>query len=565
MSVPSSRRFKTGDTIGGRYRLETPLGAGGFGAVYRARQVSSGGGGVWGATDGLFVALKLLHPDVLSSDDGRERFRREALLAQRLLHPNVVRLHDFGEAEGVPFIAFEILHGKSLDVVLREERVLAHPRVLRITLQVLKALMAAHAAGIVHRDIKPANVFLCDFQGEPDFVKVLDFGIAKAVGATSLAEMTRTGQIVGTPAYMSPEMLRENAASPAADVYALGLTMIRMISGELAYKGTPAEVIHGQLSHGPVPLPALAVQSPLAPVIRRAVEKNPSLRYANAAEMLGDVQRTSSAGASFAAASMSFALPSSDAAPTAQPFAAPSGPSSPAIASTPTRPATPAPLAPPPQTSVIVAPTPSPSHPQLPSHPSHPSMPSMPSASAATKRASSPARLVLLGVGLTLVAAVIGVGVAAYALNAKDAPPKTSPTTAAKHAAADDAIKDDPDLDPPPPKKNPLNKEPTADARVVRKRLEEDGWQITGTPYSDPTSVVDQAELEAVKKKDDLGVVVTVLGTVEEANQWFSGMNDNPTTHNVYRLGRRTIISVQCDTLSQSQLVDLAKRLSAPP
>jgi serine/threonine-protein kinase len=585
MSASSERRFKTGDLIGGRYRLETALGAGGFGAVYRATQVSSGGG-AWGATGSLVVALKLLHPDVLAEEDGRERFRREALLAQRLVHPNVVRLHDFGETEGVPFIAFEILHGKSLDVVLRQERALAHPRVLRITLQVLKALMAAHAAGIVHRDIKPANVFLCDFQGEPDFVKVLDFGIAKSFGVTSMAEMTRTGQIVGTPAYMSPEMLRENAASPAADIYALGLTMIRMISGELAYKGTPAEVIHGQLSPEPVPLPALAAQSPLAPVIRRAVEKNPSLRYADAAQMIADVQRVTSAGASFAAESMSFALPSNEAPPTAQPFVSPSGPSAsslPAVASTPTRPATPGPSAPP-QTSLMVRPSGSAPQQQPPTQPQFPTPPQLgvlPSQETLpTRPQSSPLRLVLLGVTLTLVAGGVGIAVASVLLDRSDARTiakvdvsasvtAPTPTTPPKQLSPDDVqdmmLQSQLAWNPPPDAKNPQDDLPTADARVVRQRLEAEGWQVNWSSETTKNGFIVTTSLTAALGETNLGATILVYPTVEQTNHDASLYPSSAELHTTNVIARRTILLMNCNACTQQGALALGRRLVAPP
>ncbi len=164
--------FQPGDIVAGRYRVEALLGKGGFGVVYRAVQLNIG----------RAVALKMLLAEALAHAGGIARFRREAELAQRLEHPNTVRLYDFGETEGgLPFAAWELLRGHPLDEVLRAEPTLAAPRVARIGAQALKALMEAHGLGIVHRDVKPSNLFLCEFSGERDFVKVLDFGIAKCL------------------------------------------------------------------------------------------------------------------------------------------------------------------------------------------------------------------------------------------------------------------------------------------------------------------------------------------------------------------------------------------------
>src|SRR4051812_4287745 len=155
----STATMAPGDVIAGRYRIDAVVGQGGFGLVFRATQVPIG----------RTVALKMLLAGALAHAEGRARFRREAELAQRLEHPNTVRLYDFGETEdGFPFIAWEFLKGKPLDAVLGAEGRLPLPRVARIAAQTLKALMEAHGLGIVHRDIKPSNVFLCEFSGERD-------------------------------------------------------------------------------------------------------------------------------------------------------------------------------------------------------------------------------------------------------------------------------------------------------------------------------------------------------------------------------------------------------------
>jgi hypothetical protein len=279
---PMSAPLRPGDMVAGRYRIETQIGQGGFGAVFRATQVNIA----------REVALKMLLPELLAADEGLQRFRREAQLAQRLEHPNTVRLLDFGQAEnGAPFIAFELLRGESMDRALHQQGRFSPGRVARITMQVLKSLMEAHALGIVHRDIKPPNIMLCEFQGESDYVKVLDFGIAKTTTPTATsAGLTQAGHVVGTPQYMAPEHLLGQAPSPAADLYALGLVMAEALAGQMIYQGVPTDVCLMQISPDPVPLPAMVLQSPLGPVIHRATQKAVERRYATAGEMLQHIE-----------------------------------------------------------------------------------------------------------------------------------------------------------------------------------------------------------------------------------------------------------------------------------
>jgi hypothetical protein len=289
--------LQPGDVVAGRYRIVALLGQGGFGVVYRAVQLDGG----------REVALKMLLAAALEQDDGLARFQREAQLAQRLQHPNTVRLYDFGQVEGgLPFIAWEMLRGRPLDEVLRTERGLPHARVARIAAYVLKGLTAAHGIGIVHRDVKPSNLFLCDLTGEPDFVKVLDFGIAKSAWAGPA--LTRAGVILGTPSYMAPEQVARGEVTPATDLYALGLVMAEALAGRPVFTGDSALALcMAQLSEAPVPLPAVVLSSPLAAVITRATRKDAAARYASAAEMLAQIEASgptlaAPAGRSFASA-----------------------------------------------------------------------------------------------------------------------------------------------------------------------------------------------------------------------------------------------------------------------
>jgi serine/threonine protein kinase len=269
--------MRPGDVVAGRYRVEELVGQGGYGIVWKATDLQHD----------RVVALKMLLAPTLAQEEGRARFRREAELAQKLEHPNTVRLLDFGATDaGAPFIAWEYLKGRALDAVLATEGRLAPARVARIAAQTLRALKEAHDKGIVHRDIKPSNIFLCDAPGEPDVVKVLDFGIAKDTFVRGTG-LTPEGSILGTPAYMAPEQVRGRAITAVADLYALGLVMAELCTGLPVYPGlVPLEVVTAQLSNLPVPLPLAVTESPLGPIIARATEKRVEARFAAAADML---------------------------------------------------------------------------------------------------------------------------------------------------------------------------------------------------------------------------------------------------------------------------------------
>jgi serine/threonine-protein kinase len=271
-----------GDVVAGRYRIDAPIGGGGFGAVFRATCLRLS----------RSVALKVLLPELVDDPQGRSRFLREAELAQHLEHPHTVRLLDFGVGDdGAPFIAWELLSGRTLAEALSTGG-LDVAKVGRIAAQVLGALMEAHSRGIVHRDIRPANLFLCEYEGERDFVKVLDFGIAKVVDSGApVPGLTRRGMMVGTPSYMAPEQVAAAPATRLSDVYALGLTMAEALTGETVVQGANAvEIARQQASSDPVPLPPEVLGSRLGAVIRRATQKRIELRFASAAEMLEHVE-----------------------------------------------------------------------------------------------------------------------------------------------------------------------------------------------------------------------------------------------------------------------------------
>ncbi|WP_159942393.1 MULTISPECIES: serine/threonine-protein kinase [unclassified Nocardiopsis] len=271
--------------LGGRYRLLSPLGRGGMGEVWRAR-------------DELLdrrVAVKLLrsgHPD---SAELVARFRREARLTARLAgHPNVVILHDFGHdgADGRPgpvYAVMELVAGRPLTAVLRESGPMPVPRAAGLAAQTASGLGAAHAAGIVHRDVKPGNLMVV---GEGSSggctVKVLDFGIAALTAATRSRRITRTGQVIGTPLYMSPEQVRGDRVGQAGDLYSLGAILYQLLTGRPPFTAADSlGVLHQHLTEAPRPVAELRPQvpGPLSELVGAMLAKRPGDRPASAEEV----------------------------------------------------------------------------------------------------------------------------------------------------------------------------------------------------------------------------------------------------------------------------------------
>ncbi len=289
--MSEGRGLGAGELFAERYRIERMIGEGGFGAVYRARQLDLD----------RVVALKLLHRDQGEDRAREERFIREAHLIRDLEHPHIVRLHDYGKApDGRLFIALQYLEGEALDDRLDRSGALSVQQCAHIAAQVLRALMEAHRHGIIHRDIKPSNIFLCQYSGSPDFVKLLDFGLAKPVFAKAEGpeKITVQGQLVGTPIYMAPEQILGEGLGPGTDLYALGLVMSEMLTGQTVYRGDSLMHIYAQqLSSQAVPLPEAVRGSALGPIIVQATDKQASARFESAAAMLQALEAASAQGA----------------------------------------------------------------------------------------------------------------------------------------------------------------------------------------------------------------------------------------------------------------------------
>jgi serine/threonine protein kinase len=284
-----------GQVVARKFRIEELIGEGGMGRVYRARIV---------ALDKPIV-VKVLRRALMCDRRTVARFCREAQAASRLSHPNSINVLDFGETEsGEYYIAMELVQGKDLHQVLSTEWPLSEARVIRITSQVLSALSEAHAAGIIHRDLKPENIMVQQLLDEPDFVKVLDFGIAKIVDASPQdGPLTRAGFVCGTPEYMSPEQARGGNLDARSDLYAVGVLLYQLTTGVLPFVAdSGAEVAAKQLAELPVSpsrkRPGVQLSKGLERIILRALSKDPAARPQTAAEFKAELLALAEGGAS---------------------------------------------------------------------------------------------------------------------------------------------------------------------------------------------------------------------------------------------------------------------------
>ncbi|MGV3564269.1 MAG: serine/threonine-protein kinase [Nocardioides sp.] len=275
-----------------RYLLESRIATGGMGEVWRARDT----------TLDRIVAVKVLKREYADDPSFRSRFETEARHAASLHHPGIAAVYDFGEAQSVdgsgvprPYLVMELVEGQPLSALLRPGSPMDPGAAAALMAQAADAIAAAHAAGIVHRDVKPANLLVT-----PDRqVKVTDFGIARAADSVSL---TQTGQVMGTPQYLSPEQARGSTATEASDVYSLGVVAYECLAGRRPFDaGSPVATALAHLNQEPPALPD-SVPAPLAAVVMRALAKDPAERYAGAGALAAALRDPAGSGASGGAA-----------------------------------------------------------------------------------------------------------------------------------------------------------------------------------------------------------------------------------------------------------------------
>jgi predicted Ser/Thr protein kinase len=268
-----------GVVLSDRYRILRKIGEGGMGCVYQAEH----------ALIEKKVALKVLFQDLTRRPDLVARFLQEAKSASRIGHENVIDISDFGQSpDGLVYIAMEYLDGQDLGKLLKTQKVLDWQRARPILMQITKALRAAHERGIIHRDMKPENVYLVQRDGRPDFVKVLDFGIAKVVNPdeTDGPRLTQTGMIFGTPEYMSPEQAQGSPPDHRVDVYAVGCIMYHLLTGAVPFMADNfMGILTKHLLEAPVPLrrrrPELDIPADVEAICLRALEKDRDKRFAD--------------------------------------------------------------------------------------------------------------------------------------------------------------------------------------------------------------------------------------------------------------------------------------------
>jgi Protein kinase domain len=275
-----------GQVIADRYHVVKKLGEGGMGQVYLAEHVKMG----------RRSAIKVMSPSMIHDPDAVARFNREAANASRITHPNVCAVYDFGETpDGLIYLAMEFVEGLPLTALIEQEGALPVARATSIFKQTADALQAAHDLGIVHRDLKPDNIMVAQGRDGSDVVKVVDFGIAKAVGGDEAGQkVTKTGLVVGTPEFMSPEQLSGDKVDGRSDLYSLALVYFRMLTGQLPFQADSVqEVMIKRLTDEPQKLadlrPDLTFPDGLQAVLDQALARLPAERYQTVAKFAEDV------------------------------------------------------------------------------------------------------------------------------------------------------------------------------------------------------------------------------------------------------------------------------------
>jgi serine/threonine protein kinase len=267
-----------GRVLAERYHMLKRLGEGGMGKVYLAEHVKMN----------RQCAVKVMNSALLNDSDSAQRFAREASNAARIIHPNVAAVFDYGETDGVVYLVMEYVEGEPLTRLLERETALPPARAVDIAHQVAEALVAAHELGIVHRDLKPDNIIIAAGRNGRDIAKVVDFGIAKAIEESPTESLTRTGLVIGTPEYMSPEQLLGDPVDARSDIYSLGCILYQMLTGRRTFdEPTREQMIKRRLTEkAPHPRELVPeIPKTLDLIVARMLNRTPHDRYATAAEV----------------------------------------------------------------------------------------------------------------------------------------------------------------------------------------------------------------------------------------------------------------------------------------
>jgi len=292
---PSAIRL--GGDFGPRYRIDALLGQGGMGRVYKAYDKELD----------RSVAIKVIRRGSMGEEDALGRFKQELVLASRISHKNILRIHDLGEVNGMKFISMAYVEGQDLHQIIRDNPRLPLDRVLRFATQLAGALAAAHSEDVVHRDLKPQNILV----DKNDQVYIADFGLAKSF-AEGAVGMTQTGAFLGTPRYMSPEQVQGKPTDGRSDLYAYGLILYELVTGDVPFKGdSTMQVMYQRLQEKPKNPNLLNPEVPpfLVRIIMRCLETDPAKRYQNGYEILADLSAAQSSGFSRRGSSVQIPIP----------------------------------------------------------------------------------------------------------------------------------------------------------------------------------------------------------------------------------------------------------------
>lgn len=277
-----------GTTIAGRYQILSFIGRGGMSVVYKARHKYME----------RIAAIKMLHAHLVSNDKSLKRFQQEAQAASCLAHPNIMGVHDFGlTAQGQPYLVMDYLQGASLAEVIEKDGPLTAERAINLFIQACDALAHAHQKNVVHRDLKPSNIMLVEDADNPDFVKIVDFGIAKILPQAERQgqHLTQTGEVFGSPLYMSPEQCLSSDLDARSDVYSLGCVMYETLTGKVPLSGANMlETMYMHLNEPPLPFrkvrPDLSIPEDLEAIIFKTMEKLPKDRQQSMLELKEDLE-----------------------------------------------------------------------------------------------------------------------------------------------------------------------------------------------------------------------------------------------------------------------------------